>query len=53
MAAFSLGTVPALVAIGWGGMLLRRRFRDTARWFAAPLLVLSATLMIALAMQRF
>jgi sulfite exporter TauE/SafE len=52
MAAFSLGTMPALVAIGWGGALLRRRFQYGARWFAAPLLVVSSALMIALAIQR-
>jgi hypothetical protein len=53
MAAFSLGTVPALVAVGWGGMLLRRRWQEMARWIAAPLLVLTALLMLALASQRF
>jgi hypothetical protein len=52
MAAFSFGTMPALVAIGWGGALLRRRFQHGARWFAAPLLVVSSALMIALALQR-
>ena len=52
MAAFSLGTMPALMAIGWGGALLRRRFQHGARWFAAPLLVVSSALMIALATQR-
>lgn len=53
MAAFSLGTVPALIAVGWGGVLLRRRWQDLARWIAAPLLVLTALLMLALASRRF
>jgi len=52
MAAFSLGTMPALVAVGWGGLLLRRRFRSVARWIAAPLLLTTSTLMLALAVQR-
>jgi sulfite exporter TauE/SafE len=53
MAAFSLGTVPLLVAVGWGGVLLRRRWQGAARWIAAPLLVFTALLMLALASQRF
>lgn len=53
MAAFSLGTVPALVAVGWGGVLLRRRWQGMIRWIASPLLVVSALLMLALASQRF
>lgn len=52
MAAFSLGTVPALVAVGWGGVLLRRRLGGDVRWIAAPLLLLSSILMLALAAQR-
>ena len=53
MAAFSLGTMPALVAVGWGGVLLRRRWQGMARWIAAPLLIVTALLMLALASQRF
>jgi sulfite exporter TauE/SafE len=53
MAAFSLGTMPALIAVGWGGILLRRRWQGMARWIAAPLLVVTALLMLALASQRF
>lgn len=53
MAAFSLGTIPALVAVGWGGVLLRRRCQGLARWIAAPLLIFTAVLMLALASQRF
>jgi len=53
MAAFSLGTMPALVAVGWGGVLLRRRWQGMTRWIASPLLVVSALLMLALAGRRF
>lgn len=52
MAAFSLGTLPALIAVGWGGVLLRRRWQGMGRWIAAPLLVVTALLMLALASQR-
>lgn len=52
MLAFALGTIPALVAVGWGGLLLRRRLRDTGRWIAAPVLLANAALMLALASQR-
>ncbi len=53
MAAFSLGTTPALIAVGWGGVLLRRRWQELARWIASPLLVFTALLMLALASRRF
>lgn len=52
MAAFSLGTMPALIAVGWGGVLFRRRWQEAARWIAAPLLAITALLMLALASQR-
>jgi len=52
MAAFSLGTVPALVAVGWGGALLRRRWQGTMRWVASPFLMINAALMLALASAR-
>ena len=52
MAAFTAGTAPALIAVGWGGLLLRRRLRDVARWIAPPLLLANAGLMLALANQR-
>lgn len=52
MFAFSLGTMPALIAVGWGGLLLRRRLRDVARWIAAPVLIANALLMLVLAGQR-
>jgi sulfite exporter TauE/SafE len=52
MAAFALGTAPALVAVGWGGLIARRRLHDVARWIAAPLLLANAVLMLALASSR-
>jgi sulfite exporter TauE/SafE len=53
MAAFAAGTVPALVAVAWGGMLLRRRYENVMRWVAVPLLAFNAALMVALAGARF
>jgi sulfite exporter TauE/SafE len=53
MSGFALGTVPALVAVGWGGMIMRRRLRAAATWVSAPLLVGNALVMLALASQRF
>jgi sulfite exporter TauE/SafE len=52
MAAFALGTVPALVVVGWGGLIARRRLREQARWIAPPLLIANALVMLALASQR-
>jgi sulfite exporter TauE/SafE len=52
MAGFALGTVPALVAVGWGGLMMRRRLRTAAAWVSAPLLVGNALVMLALASQR-
>lgn len=52
MAAFAAGTVPALVAIAWGGILLRRRYQEAMRWIAVPLLMLNAALMLFLAGTR-
>jgi sulfite exporter TauE/SafE len=52
MAAFALGTVPALIAVGWGGVLLRRRLQEVGRWVFAPLLVANAVLMLVLAGER-
>lgn len=52
MAAFVLGTTPALVAAGWGGLLMRRRLRKSGRWFAMPLLFVNALFMLMLAGQR-
>lgn len=52
MAAFAVGTMPALVATGWGGLLVRRRLRERGRWIAMPLLIGNAGLMLLLASQR-
>lgn len=52
MAAFALGTIPVLVAVGWGGVLVRRRLYGVARWIATPLLLANAALMLALASGR-
>ena len=41
----------AMVAVGWGGMMLRRRLRAVGRWIAPPLLMPNAALMLALARQ--
>lgn len=52
MACFALGTVPALVAVGWGGLIMRRHLRTVARWVSPPLLAGNALIMLALASQR-
>jgi hypothetical protein len=52
MACFALGTVPALVAVGWGGLIMRRHLRTIARWVSPPLLAGNALVMLALASQR-
>lgn len=52
MMAFALGTIPALIVVGWGGLLVRRRLHEVARWVAAPLLLGNAVLMLALAGAR-
>jgi uncharacterized protein len=53
MAAFALGTVPALIAVAWAGLIIRRRLRGVTRWVATPLLLANAVLLLALASQRF
>lgn len=52
MIAFGLGTVPALVGVGWLGLMLRRRLRSFSHWIAAPLLIVNASVMLLLASQR-
>ena len=52
MASFAAGTIPALIVVGWGGVLLRRRWQAAARWIGVPLLVFNAALMVALAGAR-
>ncbi len=52
MISFSLGTMPALIGVGWLGLILRRRVRGFTHWIAAPLLVANAFIMLLLASQR-
>jgi sulfite exporter TauE/SafE len=52
MAAFGLGTLPALVGVGWLGTILRRRLQGFTRWVAAPMLVGNAFAMLMVATQR-
>ena len=52
LSAFAFGTMPALVLIGWGGLIARRRLRSAARWIGAPLLTGNALVLLALAGQR-
>ncbi len=53
MAAFTAGTMPALIAVGWVGAVARHRLKEIARWVAVPLLLANAAIMVALAIQRF
>jgi hypothetical protein len=51
MAAFVIGTVPALVAVGWGGAALGARRRNLLRRLTRPLLALNALALAALAIR--
>lgn len=51
MASFVLGTVPGLVALGWGGALLGARRREWLRRLARPLLLINALVLAALAVK--
>lgn len=51
MAGFALGTVPALVGAGLAGAFFGRRFLPAARVIAAPLLVVNAAALAALAFR--
>jgi uncharacterized protein len=53
MAAFAAGTVPALIAVGWGGLIIRRHLQSVTRWIAAPLLIANALIMLSLAGRYF
>lgn len=44
MAAFSLGTMPALFAVGGLGVVLRQRLRQSLRRFLVPILIFNAVL---------
>lgn len=52
LSAFALGTMPALILVGWGGLIMRRRLRSAARWVGPPLLAGNALVMLVLASQR-
>ncbi|MDW8443402.1 MAG: sulfite exporter TauE/SafE family protein [Acetobacteraceae bacterium] len=51
MAAFALGTVPMLLGIGLAGAFFGRRFQPAARALAAPLLLVNAAVLAALAVR--
>jgi sulfite exporter TauE/SafE len=51
MAVFVLGTVPGLVAVGWGGALLGTRRLDLLRRLSRPLLALNALVLAAMAVR--
>ncbi|MCC7425668.1 MAG: sulfite exporter TauE/SafE family protein [Alphaproteobacteria bacterium] len=51
MAAFALGTVPALFGVGFLGAFFGRRFKRLTDMVAGPLLVLNALLLAALALR--
>jgi sulfite exporter TauE/SafE len=53
MGAFAVGTMPALVAVGWVGLVLRRQLSGVIAWLATPLLMINAVLLLVLAAQRF
>jgi len=51
MAAFGAGTFPALFAVGYGGVIAGRRWRDVLARFARPLLAVNAVLLVAVALR--
>lgn len=51
MAAFATGTVPALVAVGWGGVLLGVRRRQFLQRLTRPMLAANALALILLAVN--
>jgi sulfite exporter TauE/SafE len=51
MAAFVLGTVPALIGVGMAGAFFGRRFAPVLRVVAVPLLLLNATVLAVLAFR--
>jgi uncharacterized protein len=50
MAAFALGTVPALVMVGWGGVLLGVRRRQALQRLTRPMLAVNAVVLALLAL---
>ncbi|MBM3539652.1 MAG: sulfite exporter TauE/SafE family protein [Alphaproteobacteria bacterium] len=51
MVAFTAGTVPALMAVGWGGVLLGARRRQLLQRLTRPMLAANALALILLAMN--
>ncbi len=51
MIAFAVGTAPALIAVGWGGVLLGGRRRQTLQRLTRPMLVFNALLLAVLALS--
>ncbi|MDX2103758.1 MAG: sulfite exporter TauE/SafE family protein [Alphaproteobacteria bacterium] len=51
MAAFTLGTVPVLIGIGWLGATAGRRWQSLARIAAGPLLLLNAGILALIAAE--
>jgi sulfite exporter TauE/SafE len=49
MAAFTVGTMPALVGVGWLGAFFGRRWLPALRLVAIPLLLLNAAVLLILA----
>lgn len=50
MGAFALGTVPALVMVGWGGVLLGVRRRQMLQRLTRPMLAANAVALLVLAL---
>lgn len=53
MAAFVAGTVPALVAVGWGGSLMGGRWRSGMPIVARSLAAVNAVLLLTIAVRSF
>lgn len=53
MAAFALGTMPGLIAVGWLGALAGRRWQGVARLAAVPLLLVNIVTLGVLALSAF
>jgi sulfite exporter TauE/SafE len=51
MGAFTLGTLPALVGVGYAGALFGRRFRPALAWATPAILLLNAVTLGALAVR--
>ena len=49
MAAFTLGTVPALIGVGWLGAFFGRRWLPTLRLLIAPVMLFNAAVLLILA----